>query len=75
MNLEDLTKEQIWNLLTETVHAMIMYPNHKTYIQEIRQEEKADPKPQEIASRLNITLGEALVILNEQEDKNDSLKG
>ena len=69
MNLEDLTKEQIWNLLTETVHEMIMYTNHKAYIHKILQEEKTDLKPQEIAARLNITLGEVMIILNDLKIK------
>lgn len=72
MNLENLTKKQLWNLLTETVQKMIMYPNHKSYINEIKKKEKTNPKPQEIAARLNITFGEALVIFNELENKKDS---
>jgi hypothetical protein len=73
MNIEDLTKEQVVHLLTETVHTMIMYPNHKTYIREIMLRDKTDLKPQELAARLSITLGEVLVIINELK-KNNSVK-
>ena len=69
MKLNNLSKDKIKQLLFETVHAMVMYPNHKNYIQEIIQKEKTDVNPNELAIRLNMTLGEVLVILNELEEK------
>ena len=72
MSLEKLTKERLIQVLIETVHAMIMYPNHKTYTQELMLREKTDLKPKELAVRLNMTLGEALVILQELEEKKNS---
>jgi ribosomal protein S25 len=72
MNLEEYTKEQLWRMLVETVHATVMYPNHKAYTQEEILREKPDVTPAELAARLNMTLGEALVILHElaEERKN-----
>ncbi len=69
MKLNNLSKDKIIQLLFETVHAMVMYPNHKTYMQEIIRKEKTDLKPDELAIRLNMTLGEVLVILHELEEK------
>jgi hypothetical protein len=72
MSLEELTKERLMQLLIETVHAMVMYPNHKTYTHELMLQEKTDLKPEELAVRLNMTVGEALVILRELEEKKSS---
>jgi len=65
MSLEEYKKEKLWPILIETVHALVMYTNHKAYTREVILSEKPDITPQELAARLNIPLGEALVILYE----------
>ncbi len=65
MSLEEYTKEKLWTVLVETVHASIMYPHHKVYTRETILTEKSDMTPAELATRLNIPLGEALVLLYE----------
>jgi hypothetical protein len=65
MRFEEYTKEKLWPMLTETVHTLVMYPNHKAYTRERILQEKPDTVPEELAARLNISLGEALVILHE----------
>jgi len=65
MSFEEYTKEKLWPILIETVHAIIMYPNHKAYTREVILQEKPNIKPAELAARLNITSGEALIILYE----------
>jgi len=65
MSFEEYVKEKLWPILIETVHAMVMYPNHKAYTREVILNEKPDIKPADLATRLNMTLGEALVILYE----------
>jgi hypothetical protein len=65
MSLEEYTKEKLWPILVETVHAMVMYAHHKAYTREVILHEKPDITPQELASRLGIPTGEALVILYE----------
>jgi len=65
MNLEEYTKEKLWLVLVETVHAAVMYPSHKAYTRDEILREKPDITPDELASRLNMPLGEALVILHE----------
>ncbi len=65
MSLEEYTKEQLWLILVETVHAAVMYPVHKAYTREEILREKTDVTPAELATRLNMSTGEALVILHE----------
>lgn len=69
MSFEEYLKEKLWPILIETVHALIMYPNHKAYTREVVLHEKPDVAPKELAARLGIPLGEALVILYELEDE------
>ncbi len=71
MDLEGYTKERLWQLLVETVHASVMYPTHKAYTRDKILPEKADLTADELAERLGMPLGEAIVILSElsQEQK------
>ena len=65
MNLDEYTKERLWQLLVETVHASVMYPTHKAYTRDTILPQEADVSPVELAGRLGMPLGEALVILRE----------
>jgi hypothetical protein len=65
MSIQKYSEEKLWPILVETVHAMVMYPNHKGYVREVILQEKPETTPMEVASRLNIPLGEALVIMYE----------
>ena len=65
MSFEEYEKEKLWPILLETVHALVMYPHHKAYIREIILNEKPDMTATELATRLKMPLGEALVILYE----------
>jgi hypothetical protein len=65
MNLEEYTKEKLWQLLLETVHASVMYPTHKGYTRDTILPQKPDITPNELAEDLGMPLGEALVILSE----------
>jgi len=69
MSLEDYTKDELWSVLVETVHALVMYPHHKAYTREVVINEKPGVKPNELAVRLGIPLGEALVILHELKEQ------
>lgn len=69
MNLDNYSKEQIWQLLVDAVHASVMYPTHKAYTREKVLPEKPSVDPQELAQLLNMPLGEALVILGELADE------
>ncbi len=65
MSFEEYTKEKLWPILVETVHALIMYPHQKAYTREVVLHEKPEITPAELAARLGIPLGEALAILYE----------
>ena len=65
MNLEEYSKEKLWQLLVEAVHASVMYPTHKAYTRDSILPQKGDISANELAERLGIPLGEALVILGE----------
>ena len=65
MNLEEFTKEKIWLILVDTVHTAVMYPSHKSYTRDVILREKPDVTPTELANRLNMSFGEALVVLDE----------
>jgi len=72
MSLEEYTKEKLWPILVETVHAIVMYSHHKAYVRDVLLHENPDITPSELASRLGIPLGEALVILYELKNEGRS---
>ena len=65
MSLEEYMKEKLWPIFVETVHASVMYPTHKAYTRETILSEKPEITASALANRLNLSLGEALVILQE----------
>ena len=72
MSVEEHMKEKLWPILVETVHASVMYPTHKAYTREKILQEKPDITASELANRLNMPLGEALVVLHELEEERKS---
>ena len=70
MNFEEFTREKLWPILVETVHALVMYPHHKAFTRDTVLPEKPETLPAELAARLNIPFGEALVILCELASEN-----
>ena len=69
MNLDEYSKETLWQLLVETVHASVMYPTHKGYTRDSILPQKADITANELAERLGMPLGEALVVLSELKEE------
>jgi hypothetical protein len=65
MNLDEYSKEKLWQLLVEAVHASVMYPTHKAYTRDSILPQKVDVTANELAERLGMPFGEALVILGE----------
>lgn len=65
MNLDEYSKEKLWQLLVEAVHASVMYPTHKGYTRDSILPQKADVSAVELAERLGMPFGEALIILSE----------
>jgi hypothetical protein len=60
-----LSKEEVWNALVQTAHALLMYNSHKRYVEDVLLKERPEIAAQELAIRLSIPLGEALVLLAE----------
>jgi hypothetical protein len=65
MNLDQYSKEQLWQLLVQAVHASVMYPTHKAYTRDSILPNQPDVSPTELSDRLGMPFGEALVILSE----------
>ena len=65
MSFEEYVSNPLWAILQETVHSIIMYPHHKAYIRDVILNEQPDITPKELATKLSISLGEAIVILYE----------
>jgi ribosomal protein S25 len=72
MSLEEYTKEKLWTILVETVHASVMYPNRKAYTRDEILREKPEITALELSNRLGMSLGEALVILKELSEERKS---
>ena len=70
MNLGECTKDKLWLILVETVHANVMYPTHKSYTREVILQAKTDIGADELAAKLNMPVGEAMVILYELTSEN-----
>lgn len=67
----DYSKDKLWSMLVETVHAMVMYPHHKAYTREVVLNERPNIAPNKLAARMSMPLGEALVILNELKSQTE----
>lgn len=65
MSTEEYLKEKLWPILVETVHALVLYTNHKAYIRGTIIPESPDITATELAAKLNMPIGEAIVILYE----------
>jgi hypothetical protein len=65
MNLDEYSKEKLWQMLVDTVHASVMFPTHKAYTRDTILPSNADLSAFELSQRLSMPLGEAIVILEE----------
>jgi hypothetical protein len=72
MSLDAYIKEELWPILVDTVHASVMYPTHKAYTREKMLQEKPDITASELANRMSMSLGEALVILHDLAEERKS---
>ncbi len=75
MGFEEYLNNPLWPILAETVHSMIMYPHHKAYARDFVLNEQSAVTAQDLATKLGIPLGEALIILYElQKEKSEESK-
>jgi hypothetical protein len=72
MALAEYSSEKIWSILVEAVHDLVMFNQHKAYTRDSILQETPNVKPEELAARLGITLGEALVILSELKKEREA---
>jgi hypothetical protein len=70
MTTQEVSAEKLWQILVETVKANVMYPTHKAYTRDVILKAQPDISPDELALKLNMPLGEAMVILQELIVKN-----
>lgn len=68
MDLDEIRRRyDLWNLLLETTRSIPTYRNHKAYVRDILIHEKPDITPEELSIYIGVSLGEALVMLQELE--------
>lgn len=70
---EDFLENPLWQVLVETVHSLISYPHHKSYVRDVVLHENPDISSRELAMSLGISHGEAMVLLHELKQEKDKL--
>jgi len=65
MGWQDYVNNLLWSILVDTVHSMVMYRHHKAYVRDVVFMEEPNITAKDLALKLNISLGESLVILYE----------
>ncbi len=65
MSWEDYVNNSLWQILVDTVHSLVMYPSHKAYVRDVVLVEQPNISAKDLGLRLDISLGESLVILYE----------
>ena len=66
--MEDLRRNALWLILVETARSLPMYRHHKAYVRDSVLPEEPEVSAEDLAHRLDMPLGEALVILAELRD-------
>jgi len=62
---EEYKENPLWLILLETAQTLPMYKAHLNYTKDTIILENSKITPEELSQRLDITLGEALIILSE----------
>ena len=66
-------RNPLWLILVETAHSLPLYASHKVYVRDTLLIEAPDITAEEISQRLDISLGEAMVIFNELKNEEGTL--
>ena len=61
--MENQNDNPLWLILVETAQTLPLYYVHKAYVRDTILPEKPELEAEEISHRLNMPLGEAIVIL------------
>ncbi len=71
--LNTRSSEDLWSILVETVKGdVVLFPNLKGYVQGKILPREPDISPKELALRLNISIGTAMVLLSELKSNSES---
>ncbi len=71
--LNTRSSADLWSILVETVKSdVVLFPNLKGYVQGQILPREPDISPKELASRLNISIGTAMVLLYELKSNSTS---
>ena len=62
---EEYKDNPIWHILVETAQKLPMYKSHLNYTRDTIMVENKNISAEELSQRLDISLGEAIVILSE----------
>ena len=62
---EEYKDNPIWHILVETAQKLPMYKAHLNYTKDVIIPESKQITPEELSQRLDISLGEAIVIISE----------
>lgn len=62
---DDYVNNPLWHILVDTAHTLNMFTHHKAYVRDVVLVEQPQIGAEELALKLNISLGESLVILYE----------
>jgi hypothetical protein len=65
MSLNNYANNPLWQILVDTVHTLTMFTHHKAYVRDVVLVEQPQVGAEDLALRLNISLGESLVLLYE----------
>ena len=62
---EEYSDNPLWHILVETAQTLPMYNSHMSYTRDNILPESPKTTPEQLSQRLNMPLGEAIVILDE----------
>ena len=65
MSWIDYVNNPLWQVLVDTVHSIVVFSNHKAYVRDVVLVEQPYVTAEDLALKLNISMGESLVILYE----------
>ncbi len=65
MTLGDYVNGPLWHILVDTVHTLPMFAHHKAYVRDVVQVAQPQIDAEDLTLKLNISLGESMVILYE----------
>jgi hypothetical protein len=72
---QELERNPLWLILVETAHALPLYNSHKVYVRNTLLIEAPSMTAEEMSQRLDISLGEAMVIFHELKNEEGSPSG